>query len=156
MDQDASAIDVPDGIDPLIPALGVRQPWAELILRGIKTLEVRSSLTSVRGMIYLYSSKVLADVPDARLQVQRHQLPLEELPRGLLIGSVAILGARPATADDAGAACVSPALLDGKCVWELSHPRRFDSPCPVRFLPYGLWFYPYRRKGATGRSTAAD
>jgi hypothetical protein len=38
-------------------ALGVRQPWIELILRGVKTIEVRSQDTRIRGTIYLYASK---------------------------------------------------------------------------------------------------
>ena len=33
-------------------ALGIKQPWVELILRGIKTLEIRSLATNVRGPIY--------------------------------------------------------------------------------------------------------
>ena len=34
-------------------ALGVRQPWAELILRGIKTIEVRTLPTSIRGPVFI-------------------------------------------------------------------------------------------------------
>ena len=37
-------------------ALTIRQPWAKLILRGIKTIEVRSRLTRVRGRVYIYAS----------------------------------------------------------------------------------------------------
>ena len=32
-------------------ALAIQQPWAELILRGIKTLEIRSQPTRQRGTI---------------------------------------------------------------------------------------------------------
>jgi predicted transcriptional regulator len=38
-------------------ALSVRQPWAELILRGIKTIEVRSRLTKIRGCVQIYASR---------------------------------------------------------------------------------------------------
>ena len=41
-----------------IPALSVRQPWAELILLGRKTIEVRSWTTAYRGMIWLHVGKV--------------------------------------------------------------------------------------------------
>lgn len=46
-------------------ALGVRQPWAELILRGVKTIEVRTVDTRQRGTIYLYASKKFTDHPAA-------------------------------------------------------------------------------------------
>ena len=43
--------------DPNLIALGIRQPWAELILRGVKTIEVRSRDTDVRGPIYIYATR---------------------------------------------------------------------------------------------------
>jgi ASCH domain len=42
-------------------ALSVRQPWAELILRGEKTIEYRSQPTKVRGKIYIYASATRYD-----------------------------------------------------------------------------------------------
>ena len=41
-------------------ALSIKQPWAELILRGKKTIEVRSRRTHVRGRVQIYAS--LGDV----------------------------------------------------------------------------------------------
>ncbi|MGQ0637521.1 MAG: ASCH domain-containing protein [Planctomycetaceae bacterium] len=132
--------------DPDRIALGVRQPWVELILRGEKTIEIRTTDTRVRGTIYLYSSKKLSDHPAARDAARRHSLALDELPVGLLVGSVELCGTRPATAADATAACVPAALVRDRFAWELRRPRRFAQPVPVRFLPYGIWFYPFRRK----------
>ena len=77
-------------------------------------------------------------------------MPVDDLPRGLLIGTVEITGARRAVADDTDSACVSRDLLDGKCVWELTRPHRFEQPHEIRYLPYGVWFYPYRRKSVSG------
>ena len=37
-------------------ALSIRQPFAEMILRGKKKIEVRSFPTNVRGPMYLYAS----------------------------------------------------------------------------------------------------
>ena len=42
-------------------ALSVRQPWAELILRGDKTVEFRGRPTRRRGRVYLYASKLPAE-----------------------------------------------------------------------------------------------
>jgi hypothetical protein len=38
-----------------IQALSVRQPWAELILAGRKTIEIRSWHTDYRGKLWLHS-----------------------------------------------------------------------------------------------------
>ncbi|WP_269849531.1 ASCH domain-containing protein [Methanosarcina horonobensis] len=36
--------------------LAVRQPWASLIVEGLKTLEVRSRPTNIRGRVAIYGS----------------------------------------------------------------------------------------------------
>jgi hypothetical protein len=128
-------------------ALGVRQPWAELILRGIKTIEVRTVPTSIRGPIYLYTSKVIASTPAARLVAERHELDMDALPRGLLVGTVEIVGCEPCRPDDAADACLTSDIIEGKLGWKLAHPKRLEKPLKVRFLPYGVWFYPFHRKG---------
>jgi hypothetical protein len=132
--------------DPEILALGVRQPWVELILRGHKTIEVRSQNTQVRGMIYLYSSKKFSDLTAAKEAADAHRIDSAALPTGLLVGSVEIWNTRPAAAHDSQAACVPADLLERSFAWELRNAQRFLQPLPVRFLPYGVWFYPFRRR----------
>ena len=45
-------------------ALSIRQPYAELILRGIKTAELRSRSTAIIGeRFYLYAAKAKATPP---------------------------------------------------------------------------------------------
>jgi hypothetical protein len=132
--------------DPEILALGIRQPWVELILRGVKTIEVRSTDTRVRGTIYLYASKKFSDLSAAIDAARTHDLDGVALPTGLLVGSVEISQTRPARPHDSAASCVPPALLKQRFAWELQNPVRFPRPLPVRFLPYGVWFYPYRRR----------
>lgn len=139
----------PPPLDQL--ALGVQQPWAELILRGIKTLEVRSQPTRTTGTIYVYASRRLSALPAAAEMMERYSLDSGELPKGVLVGTVDLVGCRPATPKDAEAACVPAELLAGQFVWELGHPRRLAELLVPRFLPYGVWFYPFRRKGASPR-----
>jgi len=138
-------------LDPHIIALGVRQPWVELILRGVKTLEVRSFDTPKRGTIYLYASKTVSDNEAALEAVEAHGLDLETLPTGLLCGSVELADSRPATAADTTNSCVPHSLLKNAFVWTMKNPRRFETPQTVRFLPYGVWFYPYRRRNGAAR-----
>lgn len=132
--------------DPEIIALGVRQPWVELILRGVKTLEIRTLNTQRRGTIYLYASKQPSDFPAALKAARSHRIHLPQLPYGLLVGSVELRGTHLAVPADAAAACVPAEFFDGHYAWELENPVRFAEPVPVRFLPYGVWFYPYRRR----------
>ena len=129
-------------------ALGVRQPWCELILRGRKTLEIRSRSTEVRGTIYVYAAKKFSDLPGLDDLVTAEAVDLDGLPRGLLVGTVDLVGCRRATPGDAAASCVPAELLEDRWAWELANPVRFAEPAKPRFLPYGVWFYPYRRRGS--------
>lgn len=137
--------------DPHLPALGIRQPWAELILRGIKTIEVRSQDTARRGPIYVYSSKKTDNRPAARLATEKFDLDLTALPTGVVVGVVTIADSRPTCADDEIASCVPADILEGCFGWHLRGPLRFAKPLDVTFLPYGVWFYPWRRKNAGRR-----
>lgn len=133
-------------LDPDRLALGVQQPWAELILRGIKTIEVRSQQTQVRGTIYLYASRKPSSMSAAAAMIDRHRLKIDELPKGLLVGTVELLDCRPCTPHDAAAAGVPAELLFNRQAWILGRPQRFPKPVPVKFLPFGVWFYPFKRK----------
>lgn len=136
----------PVDVDPDRIALGIRQPWAELILQGIKTVEVRTLETNVRGPIYLYTSRIAADAPAARRAIAEHRLRLEDLPRGCLVGTVELLDCRPCTPADAAGACLPAEALAGRFAWLLGRPQRLELPLKPRFLPYGVWFYPFRRR----------
>lgn len=137
---------MPHGIDPDLIALGIRQPWAELILRGVKTIEVRSKETAQRGRILVYASKKPSELPSSETVARDHQIELDALPYGRLVGTVEIVGSAPCSATDADAACVPASLLKGQYGWQLRNPERFHEPLPVRFLPYGVWFYPFKRR----------
>lgn len=128
------------------PALGIQQPWVELILRGIKTVEIRSQPTQIRGTIYLYASKRDSQLECAGEAIELHHVNAKALGRGKILGTVELWNCRPATQNDAQAACVSSELLQDCYAWELRNPLRFVKPLEVTFLPYGVWFYPWRRK----------
>jgi hypothetical protein len=132
--------------DPNIVALGIKQPWAELILRGAKTLEVRTVNTRVRGTIYLYASKRPAASSVAQSAADAQGIDVAKLPCGVLVGSVELQETRVAGAGERPAACLPAEMLERRFVWRLRNPQRFAKPVPVRFLPYGVWFYPFRRR----------
>jgi len=127
-------------------ALAVQQPWAELIVRGVKTLEVRSSNVRTRGTIYIYASRKLSSLPDADRALDRFGIDVTSLPTGLIIGEAELVESRPALQADATEAHVGSDRLAGRYVWRFERPIRFQEPLNARFLPYGIWFYPFRRK----------
>ena len=102
-------------------ALSIRQPFAELILRGIKTVELRSRSTNILGeRFYIYAAKTKWSVQGGQWPVKRAEnivapgtlaggspVPpwmielaeqvgmiepgaLEQLPRGVIVGSAVI------------------------------------------------------------------
>jgi hypothetical protein len=135
--------------DRALIALGIQQPWAELILRGVKTIEVRSQPSQIRGTIYLYASKKPSSLDAAATAMALHALDVDSLPKGLLVGTVEIVDSRPCTVADATASCVPNELLGGQQAWVLANPQRLATPLAVRFLPYGVWFYPFQRRMET-------
>ncbi|MDQ3330319.1 MAG: ASCH domain-containing protein [Planctomycetota bacterium] len=132
--------------NPAQIALAVQHPWAELIVRGVKTLEIRSTNAKFRGPIYIYASRKQSDLPDAALAAARFGIDVSSLPTGVILGEAELTESRPALPDDATAACVRPDLLMNRFAWRFERPNRFEEPLPVRFLPYGIWFYPFGRK----------
>lgn len=129
-------------------ALGIKQPWAELIVLGHKTIEVRSQPTRIRGPIYIYTSQKLAREDFAQAAIKQFQLQPEDLVTGMIIGTVNLIDCRPAVPADAEAACVPSQLLNDAYAWILAEPELLAHPQPVQYLPYGVWFYPYQRRNA--------
>ncbi len=143
-------MNLPPGVTRGQPALGIQQPWAELILRGTKTLEVRSRPTQVRGRILIYASRRFSRLAAASVAAGQNGLSPAELITGQLLGTVDLVDCRPALPADARAACVPARLLVDQFVWTLADPCRWEAPVAPRFLPYGVWFYPFERRSSTG------
>jgi|688.fasta_scaffold494623_2 hypothetical protein len=47
------------------PALSVKQPWAALIAAGLKTIEVRTWATRLRGPVLIHAAKIPDNRPEA-------------------------------------------------------------------------------------------
>lgn len=122
----------------LLKALSIRQPHAERILRGLKTVEYRNSATKIRGRIYIYASNKLDG--DAELGDDLG-VPLKELPRGVVVGTVEIIDC---TEDD------------GQFEWHLANPVRLPEPIPPIEHPQPVWFHPFGRPDDTPSMTLAE
>ncbi len=107
-------------------ALSVRQPFAELILTGDKTIEYRSRRTHIRGEVFVYACKAPADA-DCFAEAG---FELKELSRGVLIGTVEIVD------------CTGE---DGDFEWHLANPKRLRKPLAVEGIPQPGFFWPFGR-----------
>jgi hypothetical protein len=71
--------------------ISIRQPYVEQILLGVKKYEYRSTLTHIRGRVYLYASKKPVDSP---AEWRKAGSERGKLPTGVLVGSVVIAGCK--------------------------------------------------------------
>ncbi|HEV8062931.1 MAG TPA: ASCH domain-containing protein [Gemmataceae bacterium] len=106
-------------------ALSIRQPFAELILRGVKTIEYRSLRTNRRERVYIYASRIPGDDAASWAQVEREP---GELPTGVLVGTVEIVGCdgRP-----------------GNFHWKLAKPERLGTLIKPTQMPQPMFFRPF-------------
>jgi hypothetical protein len=75
--------------EPIHRAISIRQPYVELIFRGIKKLEYRSKPISIFGPVYIYAALKPADDPAAWRKAKAKP---GEFPTGAIVGSVEIVG----------------------------------------------------------------
>jgi ASCH domain len=124
-------------------ALSVRQPWAELIMRGIKTIEARSWRTHVCGRVLVYACLRDAHI-DHQIRVRRqHKIQMEKLARGVLVGSVEIVGCRPLKMSDSRKAGFPMQRRTKNFAWLLARPRRARPLKPPKKQPQPAFFYPF-------------
>lgn len=91
-------------------ALSIKQPWANMICSGEKTIETRLWHTPYRGELLIVSSK--------RPSIQ---------PNGYALAVARLVDCRPMQLDDEAAACCD--LYDGAYSWVLSGVQ------PIKLIP---------------------
>jgi hypothetical protein len=111
-----------------IPAISIRQPWAELILCNKKKIEVRSWETTYRGKLYLHTGKV----PDGNKALD---LGMPNLFRGGYVGVIELAAVIPFTSDSwekwrEQHRSDNP-FRPGHYAWMIRNPRRFVHPIPA-------------------------
>jgi hypothetical protein len=68
-------------------AISIKQPWAELIVSGKKTLEIRTWNTKFRGEFWIHASKV----PNSKAMAR---FGFEKLALGCIVGKAKIVGVK--------------------------------------------------------------
>ncbi len=106
-------------------ALSIRQPWAGLIMLGIKDVENRSWSTDHRGSLGIHAARTL-DVSNEELDeyAQEYGFDPATLVYGALIGTVDVV--------DCTMKVTSEWHHDGQYGWYLKNQKRFDKPVPMK------------------------
>ena len=76
-------------------ALAIRQPYASLVISGVKQVENRSWATHYRGPLAIYASKAFtaADMRDERAVCEKNGTAWPgEFPTGVILGVVDLVG----------------------------------------------------------------
>jgi ASCH domain len=71
-------------------ALSIKQPWASLVLRGLKTIEIRKWNTPRRGRIFIHTGRIADDREEGWSCVPKKRDSLTKKLGGL-IGSVELV-----------------------------------------------------------------
>jgi hypothetical protein len=106
-------------------ALSIKQPYAEMILRGVKTVEYRSQITHIRERVYIYASKT----PGEKEFFEKLKVAPGDLPVGVLVGTVEITG------------CTRK--QEKEYQWHLANPERLPEPIKPENRPQPVWFHPF-------------
>lgn len=65
-------------------ALSLKQPWAALVVGGLKSIEVRKWATSIRGRVYIHAARVPDKRPEGWATIPEKLLPLARLGGGVI------------------------------------------------------------------------
>jgi hypothetical protein len=127
-----------------VKALTVRQPWATLIVRGIKRVETRSWHYSWADQwpmpLAIHAAKGFSrdEREFAEYLVRSGVLGTVDLPRGAIVGTVQFDGwcwSSPPRIAELAPSALELELGDwspGRILWQLSEPVEFDTPIPRR------------------------
>jgi ASCH domain len=109
-------------------ALSIRQPWAELILQGRKTIELRTWERDYRGPLWLHTGKA------ADLDLDR-SFGVPDPPRGAFVGRITLVDISPIDAQRwerwRGQHLDSGRYQPGLFAWHLSSAERLRRPVPA-------------------------
>ena len=131
-------------------ALTLFQPWATLVVYGLKHIETRSWRTSFRGPLVIHASKNVTYMPHLLVLLSRGQVPPEvrdlPYPTGALLGEVRLVHCAPTSWFIQGRGRQAISLMEealgdyreGRWGWAFQDPEPYARPAPWKGQR-GLW-----------------
>lgn len=120
-------------------ALSYRQPWADLIMLGYKTIETRKWKTDFRGDILVCSSSISDTTRTIHhwtgIQHRYREAGLQQELRGHALGIIKLDSIETMTAEHEKAACIE--VYPRAQSWHVSNVRHIE-PFPIKGR-LGLW-----------------
>ena len=112
--------------------LSIRQPWADLIIQGRKTLELRTWTVKYRGPLAIHASQTVE-----REACLAHGLDPDQVTTGAVIGVVDLAAIEELDAPAYVARQtehLADSAWDGGPLygWRLTNPRALTEPMPLR------------------------
>jgi hypothetical protein len=134
-------------------AISLWQPWASLMVIGLKKNETRSWATKYRGLLAIHASKKVVPFKDAfghlpvTLQkflmdrIVEHYGCYSNLPTGAVLGTVNVKGCVDTefgrfVSGETELACGD--YTDGRFAWLTDDSFKFDKPIPAKGMQ-GFW-----------------
>jgi hypothetical protein len=130
--------------------ISLLQPWASLVIMGVKTIETRSWQTAYRGPLLIHASKGKKGSVFCKQALFRKHIPaFTALPFGAIIGSVTLQDIVPVEMLHRPAAAIAACTLEEKAFGDDTRGRYawlFTDPLPLETPIYlggslGLWDY---------------
>jgi hypothetical protein len=127
-------------------ALSLKQPWAALLVHGLKTIEVRRWPTARRGRILIHAARISDERPEAWKHVS-DALRSDALMVGGIVGEADLTGclayrSREAFCKDQANHLNEPEWFDGSIMYGFT----FANAGPLGFHKYPGWmrFFPVK------------
>jgi activating signal cointegrator 1 len=132
--------------------LSLLQPWATLVVMGVKKIETRSWSSSHRGDLLIHASLgkkaglIVKDDP-----FKKYIPDFNELPFGAIIGKVIVEDIIPVDRLMLSDSMINKLSLEerafgdyskGRYAWILSEPEQFEKPISIKGS-LGLWDFNY-------------
>lgn len=120
-----------------IRVLAVKQPYASLIVEGLKTIEIRSRPTNIMGKIAIYASTSKQETLEGE---HGPAYNYRILPTGYIIGTVEIFDCvdgqdfTSSHFDALQTLSLAPTnmITNDAFYWRLEHPIKFAQPIPYK------------------------
>ena len=119
-------------------AISVRQPWADLIISGSKTIEIRKLRTKYRGTLLIHAARIRGTHEFVRAKVDVKSI--DDYPQQAIIGLVTLVDVIPLN-EKLWTELKEKHLLPGK--WSsFEHKYAWIIENPVRLKPIPFIGYP--------------